>query len=106
MRMAVFLHQELPVRFARSTNQLDSLELVQGIKSINTVRDWYAQSFKVRKERDKDRSIYTTVSSYVLCLPPCTGVGLEINGFSFCIYLLWFVCMLCRIFVRRRCRIH
>jgi len=48
MRMAVFLHQELPIRFARGAHQLDSLDVVQDIPSIQKVRSWYAQSFEVR----------------------------------------------------------
>ena len=49
MRMAVFLHQELPIRFARGANQLDSLEVGHDIHSIRQVRSWYAQSFEVRR---------------------------------------------------------
>lgn len=43
--MATFLHRELPVRFARGVDQLDSLALMRDIPAVRTVRGMYATSF-------------------------------------------------------------
>lgn len=46
LRMALFLHRELPVRYARGVDQLDGLPIMQGLQAVREVRQWYAESFQ------------------------------------------------------------
>jgi hypothetical protein len=74
LRMATFLHRELPVRFARGVDQLDSLKLVQDIEPIREVRSWYAESFKVRRERGRFR--FAPCGLWLTRTPPAGHPGL------------------------------
>lgn len=46
LRMATFLHRELPIRFARGITFIDKLNLCRLAPSLNVVRDCYLQSFR------------------------------------------------------------
>lgn len=46
LRMATFLHRELPIRFARGITFIDKLDLCREAPSLRVVRDCYLQSFR------------------------------------------------------------
>lgn len=46
LRMATFLHRELPIRFARGITFIDKLNVCREAPSLNVVRDCYLQSFR------------------------------------------------------------
>jgi len=46
LRMATFLHRELPIRFARGITFIDKLDLCREAPSLRVVRDCYLESFR------------------------------------------------------------
>lgn len=49
-RASQFLSEELPIRLAHRVQELENLpDGLNEMPSIMKVRDWYAQSFEVRK---------------------------------------------------------
>lgn len=46
LRMATFLHRELPIRFARGVQFIDRLDLYREAPDLRQIRDCYVESFK------------------------------------------------------------
>lgn len=46
LRMATFLHRELPIRFARGITFIDKLDSSRQAPSLRVVREWYRESFR------------------------------------------------------------
>lgn len=44
LRVASFLHRELPIRLSRRVAELDGLPMLHKMPSVKLVREWYAQS--------------------------------------------------------------
>ena len=70
-RASQFLSEELPIRLAHRVQELSDLpDGLNEMPSIQRVRDWYAQSFEVRRYPDIRRF---TCDSYI-----CAGI----DGFT------------------------